>query len=334
MSLTEFEPWRPPRSSRLSFDRWQHHLGQICGGFRARPHRSATEAVGNITARRVAGLDVADMTMTIHSVERTRRHIADDPQERCFLIFQAAGSCNLEHGAEATSLREGDCTLVASARPTRFTYDGQTCRHVSIHLPAELTAGTSRAPLRYGERIAAGEPRTIMLAALIAEANRHTTTDAVARDHRRLLFDAVRLAFRAEPDEVPTTGRKDHLATALAVVERHLSDERLTPVWLAERLDVSLRTLQRTFAEAGLGVALHIRDERLKLARQRLDEEARRSRRVAIAATALEVGFNDVSYFNRSFRDAFGLTPSAWVASVRSRLSSSSNSDFASPQDR
>lgn len=334
MTLAEAAPWRAPISTGLPFDRWQERLSRICGGFRARPRAGRMQDVGSIVPREVAGLDVADLSMSIDSVERTRRFIADAPQDRHFLIFQAAGACDVEHGTGGTRLQVGDCVLVDAARPTRFGFLDEMCRHVSIHLPREVGAATARAPLRFGERIAADEPRAVMLRALISEAGRHPARSVGVRDHRALLLDAVRLAFREEAEvaRVPA-GRANPLETALAFVERHLCDERLTPAWLAERLGVSLRTLQRTFESAGLRVAIHIRDERLRLARRRLQERARFARRVSIAEIALDVGFNDVSYFNRSFREVFGTTPSDWVATVRSRMSFESKAGCASLQD-
>jgi AraC-like DNA-binding protein len=37
----------------------------------------------------------------------------------------------------------------------------------------------------------------------------------------------------------------------------------------------------------------------------------------AIAETALECGFSDQSHFGRAFKQAYGLTPAAWLRSGR-----------------
>ena len=49
-------------------------------------------------------------------------------------------------------------------------------------------------------------------------------------------------------------------------------------------------------------------DRRLALARRRLRDPARAG--LTISAIAYECGFGDLSYFNRSFRRAYGATPS------------------------
>ena len=93
------------------------------------------------------------------------------------------------------------------------------------------------------------------------------------------------------------------------MVDRHLTDERLTPQWLAGRLGVSMRTLQEDFNALGTTVTSFIRDRRLHLARDRLVEKQRGASDGTIAEIAYSSGFNDISYFNRCFKKAFDCSP-------------------------
>ena len=99
------------------------------------------------------------------------------------------------------------------------------------------------------------------------------------------------------------------LEFARALVDRHLTDERLTPQWLASRLGVSMRTLQEDFNALGTTVTSFIRDRRLHLARDRLVEKQRGASDGTIAEIAYSSGFNDISYFNRCFKKAFDCSP-------------------------
>jgi AraC-like DNA-binding protein len=70
---------------------------------------------------------------------------------------------------------------------------------------------------------------------------------------------------------------------------------------------LSARQAQRLFASSGTTFSEFVLEQRLLLARRLLLHEQGRDRKVSDVAYA--VGFNDLSYFHRSFRKRFGVTP-------------------------
>lgn len=86
-----------------------------------------------------------------------------------------------------------------------------------------------------------------------------------------------------------------------------LGDEwRLTE--LAARHHVSPRYVRLLFEGEGTSFSEFVREERLKQARRMLASP--RFDALRISEIAYAVGFNDLSYFNRSFRRRFDMTPS------------------------
>ena len=70
----------------------------------------------------------------------------------------------------------------------------------------------------------------------------------------------------------------------------------------------------RAFAtEIGESPGRYVVAARLRAAADRLIAS-----REPIASIALNVGFNDLSHFNATFRATFGTTPSAWRSASRS----------------
>ena len=65
--------------------------------------------------------------------------------------------------------------------------------------------------------------------------------------------------------------------------------------------------MQALFESEGVRVGRYLREQRLLRAYQLLTGPFAGGR--SITAIAYECGFNDLSYFNRSFRRRFGLTP-------------------------
>lgn len=91
-------------------------------------------------------------------------------------------------------------------------------------------------------------------------------------------------------------------------IRRRLGDPGLSPATIAAAHQISLRTLHRLFQQQGTTVAARIRRERLERCRADLSDPLMRSR--SIHAIAADWGFTRPADFTRSFRAAYGLTPS------------------------
>jgi len=92
-----------------------------------------------------------------------------------------------------------------------------------------------------------------------------------------------------------------------ADILKHLDDTDLTLETVAKANGISERQVQRMFAAADTTFSEFVVEQRLLLARRLLLHESARRRK--ISDIAFTVGFNDLSYFHRSFRKRFGVTP-------------------------
>ncbi|TDC72907.1 helix-turn-helix domain-containing protein [Actinomadura sp. 7K507] len=109
-------------------------------------------------------------------------------------------------------------------------------------------------------------------------------------------------------EERPPTG---HLAEVEAVVRRHVrehaTDPNLTGAAMAQDLGWSLRQIQLALQRAGTTPRDLIREERLRLVRDRLRDP--RDRHVTITDLAHATGFSSASALSHAFRQRFGQTP-------------------------
>jgi AraC-like DNA-binding protein len=92
-----------------------------------------------------------------------------------------------------------------------------------------------------------------------------------------------------------------------ADVLRNLDKNDLTIESVARANALSARQAQRLFASSGTTFSEFVLEQRLLLARRHLLHEQSRHRKVS--DIAYTVGFNDLSYFHKSFRRRFGVSP-------------------------
>ena len=107
--------------------------------------------------------------------------------------------------------------------------------------------------------------------------------------------------------------RVRHGASALRArvkvyIDEHLHDPALSPAVIAGAHCISTRYLQKLFKAEGLTVSGWIRERRLAGARRDLRDPARAEE--SITSIAARWGLSNSAHFSRTFRVAYGRTPS------------------------
>jgi AraC-like DNA-binding protein len=136
-----------------------------------------------------------------------------------------------------------------------------------------------------------------------------TAQRAMARQTMELVALLAETGGNAPPRTSSDTGMA-RLQLIQAHVLENLHDCGLSLASVALRAGTSTKQVQRLFQQTGSTFSEFVLEERLLLAHRRLSAAGRRSEK--ISAIALDSGFGDLSYFNRSFRKRFGMTPSEW----------------------
>src|ERR1700733_178506 len=142
--------------------------------------------------------------------------------------------------------------------------------------------------------------------------NRQLISPELRRLFAAHISDLVALAVGATRDGAEMTRRRGLRAARLAAIKgdvaRRLGDERLTVTDIALRRGVSPRHVQLLFESEGTTFTEYVLEQRLARAYRTLADSALHD--WTISAIAFEVGFGNLSYFNRVFRRRFGMTPS------------------------
>jgi DNA-binding response OmpR family regulator len=125
-------------------------------------------------------------------------------------------------------------------------------------------------------------------------------------DQRKKLRERFSREIKLEPRDISITPLDEQfLKRAMEVVEKHMNDEEFGLDDLIEDMNMSRSTLFRKLhALTDQSPTEFIRTLRLKRAASLLMQNFGN-----VTQVSLEVGFNSLSYFNRSFKKLYGISP-------------------------
>jgi AraC-like DNA-binding protein len=114
----------------------------------------------------------------------------------------------------------------------------------------------------------------------------------------------------ATPDH-PVQGegglRAARIASVMTRIQEGFADQQFSTRVVARQLGLSVRYVQDLLQGSGLSITDRIMELRLEKARTLLLED--RACTLKISDVAMSCGFNELSYFHRSFRRRFGASP-------------------------
>jgi len=109
------------------------------------------------------------------------------------------------------------------------------------------------------------------------------------------------------PDFGLSSAQGEMLRALQAIAMCRLEDPELAPAAIAREAGISTRTLHRLFHASGVTFRSWLKDRRLERCRIEITDPTRGDR--TIASVALRWGFNDLTTFNRNFRERYGVSP-------------------------
>lgn len=309
-----------PAHNRLPV--WREVFGRTMVRLDIEPVKGTVfHAEGELCA--LPGAAFASVTVSPVRVSRTRQLIADDVADMVFLITADAPLRIAQHGREQTLdtgdaifLRGGECSVIQSPDKARFI-------NISVpigDLTPMLTKGHDLSMIVISRQ---SEVLRLLLGYVGLLQTRETPLTGelgqIAAGHVRELLAAM---IRSGPDcESPARERGGVRVARLRAIKddigRYVCEPALSIDMIAMRHGISPRYIRKLFQEDRTTFSDFIVSLRLERSRHLLLSPAHAT--CTIASIAHASGFNDLSYFNRTFRRRYGITPSDLRSGVPAR---------------
>lgn len=294
---------------RVAF--WREHFGRIMLRADIEPARDVPFCARNRWLS-LPDLQLLDVASSAVRISRRRQHLADGNDD-VVVAINSTGSIVIASGGQQQTLREGEAIVLSGAEP--FTFDRLSFGHsFSFRVPRRAFETTDLSIDEALMRPIGRDRGALRLLAHYASWLMHSTGTLdrpLLNRSVRHLNDLLVLAIDDAPDFAAATRARGLRAARLKLAKAHIishSERRDISIGsVATSLHVTPRYLQRLFEADGTTFSEFLIRQRLARAHQLLCDPNVQT--LAISSIAYDVGFGDLSYFNRRFRRQYGLTP-------------------------
>jgi AraC-like DNA-binding protein len=265
---------------------------------------------GSLSGVRLGPVGMFTVSGTPQVVQRTTSAVRRSPGDLIKVCVQLHGRATVQQGSHEVALGPGELAVYDTGRPYRIRLDGAwTCAVMAlprdaIGLPdSDLDHGMHRVyPATHG-------PGSVLSHFVVSTVAQPGPPGAAAAAKLGEAGSTLLAGTLLDDGDLAATDAADDMrAHVIRFVRAHLDDPRLSRAGIADAHHMSVRTLDRLFADQPWSVSGLIRHERLEAVRRDLTDPALRNR--GVAALAARWCFFDAAHFSRVFRQHYGYPPS------------------------
>lgn len=297
-----------------TFECWSASLQSACGSLSTTPSHSHGLFIGDICRKDFGMLGIAHVRTNAGYIARRHAKADHGDDQYCFLIFQRSGRQRIQQMGQTIELVAGDLALVDSASAFEIEPDG-LIENVSTHLLRGIVDQRLNGRPLFG-KLSRNCVSTRLIRTLVHSASdpqlcdgvRYPQEDGDAMQSALLALLAPALADHTQPLAIEKKLEPSELySLVIKMINEQLQDTSLSPTYLANQLNLSVRQLYRLFEEQGETVSRYIQCRRLEQVAH--DLGAYELSHESITQIAFKWGFFDAAHFSRAFKRHFELSP-------------------------
>ncbi|ATE77995.1 AraC family transcriptional activator of tynA and feaB [Pseudomonas sp. PvR086] len=301
------------QSVQDGLETWTRDLRAACGHFDTELAYNRSLFIGEVSECSRGGLSLANLRTNAGLIKRDKPNADHDNEQDCFLVSQRSGYCQITQYGQSIQLAPGDLLLMDSAGSIEISPFG-LIEHVSVSLSRNEVCKQLGSQSRTFGKISSSKACGRMLHVLVDQLCKDAWVGEGAVGEGEALQSAfvslLGSAFdqdQVSGDDVTSLQGNNLRSYVQKVIDESLTQPGLSPVGLANRLNISVRHLYRLFEEQDDSVCRYIQRARLKRSADDLTNPFLRSE--SITSIAYKWGFTDSAHFSRSFKKQFELSP-------------------------
>ncbi|MGC2320176.1 MAG: AraC family transcriptional regulator [Bradyrhizobium sp.] len=308
--IVEFSTDFLPETDRISY--WREHYGHVVLRADFEPARDVAFHAC-IASLSLPGLQLSEASSSPVRISRTGEYLADGNDDFVLTINRKGGIATISSGGREQILREQEALLLIASEPTSFcrTNAGQS---FTLRVPRavlrSITADADGAVMRPIPRNRGALGLLSRYGGWLLRAGPSMDSELLNLSVRHI-HDVLALTLGAANDFAEIARTRGLRAARLKIAKDYILENshrrEISVGSVAAHLCVTPRYLQRLFEETGTTFSEFLVKQRLAQAHRLLSESD--SNHSAISTIAYDVGFGDLSYFNRRFRRQYGRTP-------------------------
>jgi AraC-like DNA-binding protein len=251
---------------------------------------------------------------TINHTGRTPHDVQIDPRDAYFFLINTGSQLTVRQHGRETTIAPGHATLLSFSETADFrghsenswfsaTVPQDSLREL-VHNVDDLLA----CPLdQDNEALKHLQQYVKILLGPSGVGDSSFLTDHVGKNLLHLMAFSLSSGRDTAGISGMRTIRAARAREIVTEIRSGFSDPSFSSARVAAKVRLSERYIQDLLAETGKSFTERVMEERLQKARRTLESSS--NDRMTIADIASECGFNEISYFNRSFRRRFGASP-------------------------
>lgn len=281
--------------------------------------RADQEFEGRIESRIFDNGSVAHVTMTPLVGVREESHVADSHMDGIYCNYIMQGEYIVEQGGRTTVARRGDLAIYHSSEPVTATErGGRYYEDVGFLIPKKCFQLNEEGEARLRNLVLSRDRMLGPLSSSLAYLAQNLATES--SNSLKAVFEACVALLPAAAGCVETTEAHQpssapgnhYLHEILEYVHQNICDADICPQSAAEHCGISPRYVHKLLAASNTTFGAYVVAKRLEHIRNDLLSPANRT--LPISTLAFRWGFNELSNFNRAFKNRFGCSPSQFRA--------------------
>jgi len=303
---TDIDTSKIDANRRLTF--WREAVCSNLVGVECLTSRKA-RLNGRFTQLANGSFAIARLRAEAHQAVRDRSILRRSDTDFYMLFLQKSGTMYVKRAKRDFVVRPGDMYFYDGATEHQLSFDAPF-DHFAVRIPRKTLEK------RWSGLADIGSFRTRTNATVVDRVLFPMVGAAIGADSVRELPAVAEsvidlFASRLDEERLAAGNGTDHARLVLARTERfldeHLDQPGLNAETTARQLRLSRRQLDRLLAQCGTSHTRLLVKKRLNRAAELLEHPVRAG--LSVTQIALDVGFENHSFFTRKFREHFGVSP-------------------------